>query len=191
MMKSPPNPTIAVILAGGTARRFGGQDKGEVIIDNERLIDNIYRRLKPQADEVIISGAHDYGLGVENIPDIDDAPGGPVGGLYSIWAHLRNNQLEGFFTVPVDSPNVPSNLVQRLYSQSHSTVAKDTRRHPTFAWWRMSDLASIWINIDILQSISLNKLADLTDAKDVIWAGDKCFININRADDLTQFVKGA
>ena len=78
-----PKPKITIILAGGKARRFGGQDKGEILIGGERLIDIICDRLKSQSTEVMISATHDYGLGLTTIADIDNAPGGPVAVSYT------------------------------------------------------------------------------------------------------------
>jgi len=184
------SPKIAAILAGGKSRRFDGQDKGEIIVNGERLIDIIHSRLKPQASHILISGPHDYGLGFDIVPDFDAAPGGPVGGIYSIWKNLQSRDIEGFFTVAIDGPNVPQNLTDRLYASTHSSIAVDrTGRHPTYGWWRMRDLANTFHEVEVSQSISLNKLADLSKAKELLWPGDKTFININRTEDLEGFVK--
>ena len=180
-----PTNKIVAILAGGKATRFEGQDKGAIKLENERFIDIIHRRLSAQADEILISGTHDYDLGLKVIPDAKDAPGGPVGGLYSIWKKLSSRDVEGFFTVPVDGPNLPLNLTQRLYSQLSSTIAVDEKgRHPTYGWWRMTELSHLFDDINIQHSISLNKLADHMSAKDVHWTGENNFININRPEDL-------
>ena len=180
-----PKPKITIILAGGKARRFGGQDKGEILIGGERLIDIICDRLKSQSTEVMISATHDYGLGLTTIADIDNAPGGPVGGIYSIWKSLKSRNVEGFFTVPVDGPNLPDDLVSNLYSDANSAIATDELGwHPTYAWWRMADLARVWEHMDLAKSISLNKLADLAKAQEIVWEREDCFVNINYPSDL-------
>lgn len=180
-----PNPTITVILAGGKARRFGGQEKGEILIGDERLINIIHNRLLPQSSEVIVSGTHDYNLGLPVVPDIEGAPGGPVGGIYSIWQEVQRREVEGFFTVAVDGPNLPSNLMARLYSKNACKIAIDeTGIHPTYAWWRIDDLSNVWSVVDIKGSFSLKRLAELTKAEFVRWDGDRSFININCPDDL-------
>jgi len=185
-------PKIAAILAGGSARRYGGQDKGEICIGGERLIDIIHAHLKPQSQSILISGLHDYNLGFEVVPDLQAAPGGPVGGIYSLWSTLKKVTPEGFFTVPVDGPNLPYDLAERLYNSSSSTLAVDEAgRHPTYAWWRMIDLARVWRELDFEKSISLNRLADITLAQPIKWAGADNFININNLHDLNEFVKGA
>jgi len=192
MSHTLPSSRIVVVLAGGKATRFGGQDKGEIIINEERLIDIIHSRLKLQASKIIISGTHDYGLGFDVIPDADDAPGGPVGGLYSIWKILENRDVEGFFTVPIDDPNLPIDLTTSLYSKNNSSIAtNDNGRHPTYGWWRLPDLSKVWGALEVSQSASLNQLADLVSAKHVSWNGNDIFANINREADLRKYVKGA
>lgn len=187
-----PTPTIVAILAGGKARRFGGQDKGEILINGERLVDIIHERLKSQSDKIIISGQHDYGLGVTVVPDANDAPGGPVGGIYSIWKNLENRNVEGFFTIAIDGPNLSNDVIARLYSKDNSCIAvDDTGRHPTYGWWRMTDLAVVWERVEGSSSLSLNYLAECVGARHVTWDGNKAFININRAIDLDRFVKEA
>jgi len=184
------SPKIAAILAGGKAKRFAGQDKGEIIISGERLIDIIHLHLIPQFDEILISGTHDYDLGFDVIPDADDAPGGPVGGVYSIWKILENRDIEGFFTVPVDSPNIPQNLLAALYSETNSAIAMDELgRHPTFGWWRLSDLSDVWGSLGSRDSTSLNRLADLVGAKNIAWEGTDAFANINTPVDLEKYGK--
>jgi len=184
------SPKIVAILAGGNARRFGGKDKGNVLITGKRLIDIIHERLKFQSTDIIISGLHDYGLGCEVIPDVSEAPEGPVGGIYSIWKNFQRRDVEGFFTAAVDGPNLPHNLTARLHSSVISTIAADDYgRHPTYGWWRLHDLSKIWEKIDTLKSISLNKMADLVGAEEMIWEGDRNFININRPDDLEKLIK--
>lgn len=185
-----PNPCIVVILAGGKATRYGGQDKGEILIRGERLIDIIHNRLLPQSSEIIISGMHDYDLGLTVVPDIEDAPGGPVGGLYSIWSHLKSRDVEGFFTAAIDGPKLPSDLTAKLYDEAASTVAADEQgRHPTYAWWRMEDLSDLWPRLDMQNSLSLKSLIDLTKAECVEWDGSEIFVNINRPEDLKNYVK--
>lgn len=178
-------PKVVAILAGGKATRFGGQDKGEIILNNRRLIDIIHSRLRPQATDIIISGKHDYRLGLECVADSEKAPGGPVGGLYSIWQKLAPRNVEGFFTVAVDGPNLPLDLTDRLYLSTGSAIAcDDLGRHPTYGWWRIADLARFFQDVDFQRSFSLKNLATDIGASDVFWPGERQFININRPEDM-------
>mgnify|MGYP000619175495 CR=1 FL=1 len=180
-----PLHKIVAILAGGKAVRFDGQDKGEILIKGRRLIDIIDERLNPQSDSLIISGRHDYGLGFPVVADMLGAPGGPVGGIYSIWKYFESQDVQGFFTVAIDGPNLPRDLTDTLYIQDSSVIAADdTGRHPTYGWWRMKDLSKVFEDITAADSLSLNRLADLVGAKTITWEGDKNFLNINRKSDL-------
>lgn len=179
---------IAVILAGGQGARMGGIDKGALDLGTERMIDRIYGRLKPQCGQVLISGSHDYGLGLNVVSDLKTGPQGPAGGLYAIWRHFNGANIEGFFTVPVDGPNLPSDLLGRLYGAESSAIAcDDNGLHPAFAWWRMGDLGRAWDALDLEGSISLNYLARLTQAKHAQWAGEAMFENLNTPDDLKNY----
>ena len=45
----------AVILAGGKARRMGGQDKGLQILGKQSLIQHVINRLQPQVHDISIN----------------------------------------------------------------------------------------------------------------------------------------
>ena len=66
----PAGDITAVILAGGKARRMGGEDKGLIELGGRRLIEYIIAALQPQTDNIIINANrnHDaygeYGLPV-------------------------------------------------------------------------------------------------------------------------------
>jgi molybdopterin-guanine dinucleotide biosynthesis protein A len=71
----------AAILAGGRARRLGGQDKSALIVDGLRFIDRQREALQPLTDRIVLvgyRGAHPAPFPVEH----DRWPGtGPLGGL--------------------------------------------------------------------------------------------------------------
>jgi len=106
-----------VILAGGKAMRMG-EDKAELSLGNYRLIDRVYSRVKTQCNEVLVSGNHDYGLGLGIVPDSPSGPRGPVAALYSVMKALSKTD-EGFFTVPVDGPNLPLLHISELCRARH------------------------------------------------------------------------
>ena len=183
-----------VILAGGQSRRMNGQDKAKAVIGGVRLIDHIYKAVMPQAGRVFISGRHDYGLGAEVIADLAQGPKGPAAGLYACWDYFSAAAQElshGFFTVPVDGPNIPVDLMQRLYSPNHSAVAADNRRtHPVYAWWRAADLTAFWQANLHEENPSLRFAAKSCNAKPIVWEGADPFPNINTAEDLERYKRG-
>ncbi len=170
----------AVILAGGQARRFGGQDKGEIEFDGRRLFDHVYQRVSTQVDQVFISGHHNYNSDLENIPDLDTGPKGPLAGLYAAMTKLRGR--DGFLTVPIDGPFLPKNLYDRLSGLESSISQGPERIHPTFAYWRIQDLQS---SFTVGQPPrSLTGLAEAIGARPIKFEHSGGFININSAQDL-------
>lgn len=182
------NLRVGLILAGGKARRFDGQDKGELILKGRRLFDHVYERLTPQVDEVWVSGSHDYGSGAKVLPDFSDGPRGPVAGIFSAYHFCKSiNDITGFMTVPVDGPAFPDDIYSRLSRGGGSSIASErSQLHPTFAYWIKEDLETAFRKSEALGSISLKDLASRANAKTVIFAEPKAFENINTKDDLIQ-----
>lgn len=177
----------AVILAGGQSLRMGF-DKVELDVSGERLVDIILHNISRQCSSVMISGRQAYDLDVPNVADSIHVPKGPAAGVLTLAEHLKN-EVAGFFTVPVDSPNFPDDLCARLYSRSHSSIAVDENgRHPTFGWWRLEDVAKALKQVDHQGSLSLNHLSRLCGANEVHWPGENLFFNINSANDLTHYL---
>lgn len=166
-----------------------GFDKAAARRGNQRLIDIVYRRLESQCGSVLISGQSDYDLDIPYFTDSSHVPHGPVGAILTAAAVL-GEQPSGFFTAPVDGPNVPDDLCERLYAPSSSCIAADkTGTHPTFGWWRMADLNNARKNIDARDSISLMALAEMCQANPIMWRQEDCFLNINTQDEFDAFLK--
>ncbi len=176
-------------MAGGRARRFKGQDKGSIILNGKRLIDHVHDRLTQQVDSIWISGNHDYGLGLNLVPDHENELKGPLAGLYAVYKRFENRpQIEGVLVVPVDGPFLPLNLYERLYSAGSSAVAfSGDRLHPTFGYWHLEDLESFFTDRRFIEKNSLTFLAEITGAKAVKFADPKGFANINCEQDLSRF----
>ena len=180
---------MAVILAGGKGERMGRVDKGALQVGNIRLIDSCISALQPQSSQIFISGPSSYGLKIKNIPDVREAPGGPIGGLYSVRRYFRDQSIEikGFLTIPVDCPDIPRDLSERLVSEGGSAIAvDDVGSHPTFAWWSMTDLDRVFTGKSERPK-GLKHLARSVEARDVRWPGRTHFINFNRPDDIKSF----
>ncbi|GJL91662.1 molybdenum cofactor guanylyltransferase [Hyphococcus sp.] len=180
-------PRFALILAGGGARRLGGVDKGAVKLAGRRLFDHVLARLSPQADQILISGAHDYGSGLPVITDREDGPRGPAAGLWAmqVWlrAHLENS--EGFLSVPVDGPFVPLDLYKRLHSSAHSSIACDaTGAQPTFSYWKCGALRTVLAGALENHGYPLKELAESVNAKRIMFDEPGVFENINTPEDL-------
>ena len=117
-MSIPPDlspPLTGMILAGGKARRMGGQDKGLISYQGRPLIAHVLERLEPQVHTVLINAnrSHDQYAQFGH-PVITDAEDGFLGPLAGILAGLRAAQTELLLCVPCDSPGISPNLAEKL-----------------------------------------------------------------------------
>jgi molybdopterin-guanine dinucleotide biosynthesis protein A len=114
--------TLAVVLAGGLARRMGGGDKPLRTLGGRPLLDHLLERLCPQVPEVILNANGDparfAGYGLPVVADtLPDHPG-PLAGILAAldWAAEHRPALPWLVSAPGDSPFIPPDLVTRLHA---------------------------------------------------------------------------
>lgn len=112
-----PFPDISgAVLAGGAGRRMGGVDKGFVQWRGEPLIVHALR-LVAGLPEVVVSANRSLDRYRALVPVVveDDTPdfAGPLSGLCQILRHVHRPWVA---VVPVDSPHLPADLVERLWA---------------------------------------------------------------------------
>lgn len=179
-----------ILLAGGRARRMGGQDKGLIELAGRPLAAHALDRLRPQVAEVLINANRNReqyaGLGARVVADSLEGYLGPLAGLL---AGMETASQPLVVSAPCDSPFVPHDLVIRLYRSMRAgdadiAVAHDgERQQPVFLLARTSladDLRS-WLEsggrkIDIW--FGNHRVVDVPfeDTPDA-------FININTAEE--------
>lgn len=127
----------AAILAGGRASRYGGRDKGAIVIGGRTIRDRQLEALHAVTDDVMIVGG-------EKRPDVDarhvvDAfpDGGPMAGVYSA---LRAARADATLIVAGDMPFVTAPLFRLLIglaAEADVVVPKTDRGyHPLCAVYR-------------------------------------------------------
>jgi molybdopterin-guanine dinucleotide biosynthesis protein A len=138
---------LAVVLAGGLARRMGGGDKPLRLLGGRPLLDHVLERIRPQAAAVILNANGDparfstYGLPV--VPDpLPDYPGPLAGVLAALdWAAAKRPDLATLLSVPGDGPFLPADLVARLEQARQAAgvpmacAASGGWTHPPIALW--------------------------------------------------------
>ena len=95
----------AVILAGGKARRMGGQDKGLQILGKQSLIEHVINRLQPQIHQISINANRNqteyakFGFPVfsDELPDFQ----GPLSGMLTA---LEKTKSDFILFTPCDTP---------------------------------------------------------------------------------------
>lgn len=136
MARTEARPVSAVILAGGQARRFNGEDKGLINLNGRPLVAWVAERLEGHAAEILINANRNLSayaaLGHTVVPD--HLPGQP-GPLAGILAAARTARHDWLFCVPCDVPFIPLDLVMRLHDQAQASnvplvrVADETGTH--------------------------------------------------------------
>lgn len=124
-------PCSAILLAGGQGLRMGGRDKGLVELAGMPLVAHVLARLQPQVDDIVINcnrntaryAAFGWPLAGDTATD-----GGPLQGILSALPHCRHDWV---LVVPCDSPFLPTNLCQQLWTAARGhplAVAHDGER---------------------------------------------------------------
>lgn len=104
-----------VILAGGQARRMGGEDKGLILFNNKPLIAHVIDALKPQVDKLIINANRNIErYQAFNYPVISDSLADFCGPLAGMLSAMQSVDTDYILTAPCDSPNVSPQLRQRM-----------------------------------------------------------------------------
>ncbi len=136
---------IGVILAGGLARRMGGQDKAFLMLQGAPLLDRAIVRLGRQVDTLAINSNSDAALferfALPLIPDLDDTRAGPLAGVLAGLSHAESAGASHIVTVAVDTPFFPDDLISRLCAAAKgqgvplACAATGERTHPVFGLW--------------------------------------------------------
>ena len=139
------NDTTVVILAGGRARRMGGEDKGLIRLGDRPLIEYMIAALKRQARTLMINANRhhaDYArYGFAVIADEEARFHGPLAGMASAITRIDTDYMA---TAPCDSPFIPPDLVARLLEAllreaADISVAHDGQRmQPVFCLLKRS-----------------------------------------------------
>lgn len=190
---------VAVILAGGQARRMGGADKPLTEIDGTPLLQYVIDRAKPQIEHLVLNANGDtsryaqYDLPMQEdiVPDF----AGPLAGVVSAmaWARAFHPEATHIITMAADTPFYPQDYVQRMISaidedKPLACASYKGRTQPVFGLWPI-DLHNELHHA--LTEEGIHKV-DLFSARygvaDVNFDDIPYnpFFNVNRLDDIAQ-----
>lgn len=187
---SPGHEVTGLLLAGGRATRMGGRDKGLIDLAGRPLAAHVLAALAPQVDRLLINAnRHEDEYNALGAPVVRDPLEGFLGPLAGVLAGLEAASTPLLATLPCDSPFIPADMVDRMWSAldragAGIAVAHDgERRQPVFMLLR-TDLAPdlrAWLEqggrkIDAWYEGHTIADADFSDVPET-------FININTPDE--------
>jgi len=187
-----------MILAGGMSRRMGG-DKSLCELGGRPLIAHVIDRIRPQVSDLIINagnGDRFEEFGLEIAADTVEGQAGPLAGVLTgmEWVSENRPGTEWVLTVPVDTPFLPLDLVQRLMGAVSNDKAdmacamSNGRTHPVIGLWPAGLAGELRhaLTIEDIRKIDFwtqrYRIAHV--AFDDIPADP--FFNINRPEDLAE-----
>jgi molybdopterin molybdotransferase len=187
-----------LILAGGRGTRMGTVDKGLQPFRGTTMAANVLERLAPQVAAVAINAnqnleAYDA-LGVPVWPDDTTGFAGPLAGLE---AGMRRCTTPYLLSAPCDSPFLPSDLAERLFTALQEqgadlayavTEEPGMRRqpHPVFCLVRVDRLPLLSRYLAEGGRKVDGWYADLK-AAEVLFEDADAFRNINTLDELHSY----
>ena len=124
----------AVILAGGRARRFGGQDKGLIHYKSCPIIQHVIQAITPQVETVMINANRNQEQYAKfEYPVINDELSGFQGPLAGFSTAMEHATTAYILTLPCDGPIIGQDYAARMAKtmadkQVDLVVAHDGRR---------------------------------------------------------------
>jgi molybdenum cofactor guanylyltransferase len=110
---------LGAVLAGGRARRFGG-DKALALLHGRPLIEHAAEALARHAAIIVICGRrHEPFLGLADRPDADM---GPLGGLNAALHYAEEGGFDGVLSTGCDMPVFPDAMAQALIGEGAAIV---------------------------------------------------------------------
>ncbi len=189
------NSISGIILAGGKSSRMG-EDKALKKVNGISLIEFSINNLQPQVNQIFINtnqNKQDYlKFGYPLISDLNPDRLGPLSGIYSALKAITSNW--AFFSA-CDTPNLPKDIVTRLYHQAQqqqkliAVVETNKKLQPLV----------LLLHKDLINS--LNNFITSGERKTQLWITQQqpaiidcsdeidAFANINTIQDFLNFEK--
>jgi molybdopterin-guanine dinucleotide biosynthesis protein A len=182
-----PNPVVALVLAGGSARRMGGADKPLLELDGRSILARILGTLTPLPIAISANGdpARFASYGLPVLPDLRFAGQGPLAGLLAGLNWAADRQAEVLLTIPGDTPFVPSGLAASL-APAPACAMSLGRMHPLVAIWPVACRTALaaWLEEDRSRAVARFAASIGMRGVDFRVQGADPFLNVNTPDDL-------
>ncbi|MBV9741374.1 MAG: molybdenum cofactor guanylyltransferase MobA [Hyphomicrobiales bacterium] len=192
--------TVAVLLAGGLARRMGGGDKPLRKIGEKTLLAHVIERLRPQCDALMLNANGERerfsAFGLPVVADSIEGFAGPLAGVLAglDWTAAHASASGYVVSVATDTPFLPPDLVTRLHA---SRAAAEARLASAASGGRTHPVIGLW-PVDIREELRRALLEEGVRKIDLFTARHKLaiaewpvlpydpFFNTNAPDDLAK-----
>lgn len=187
------NDITLVILAGGKAKRMGGQNKAFLEFEGKTFIERIHRNLYPlfQNTLIISNDKKDFNLPLSTVyPDIIENIG-PLGGIHSALVHSVNPLI---FVVSCDMPFADLAIAKKLIDKFHIEQPEicvptiNSFVEPLFAIYSKHLFSRIEQFVSSLNGKPVKSLLDKSCTSFLSLPDNAetkmCFTNINTTEDL-------
>ncbi len=192
-MLSPSNIS-ALILAGGKASRFNGQDKGLIDLQGSTMIARVIQALKPQVHSILISANRNiesyknYGYPVLRDQSFAlDKLQGPLAGILQGAVKATTPWL---LLSPCDTPFIPANYCQKMITALNNQNDKmavavyQGKLQPLFVLLPITFQQSLTTALTNKRYKVGHWIKSMPHVE-VNFSEGKMFTNINTADELT------
>ena len=191
---------LAVLLAGGQARRMGGGDKCLRPLAGRPLLAHVIDRVRPQAEALLLNANGDatrfdeFGLPVK--ADIVSGYVGPLAGILTgmNWARSARPDAKWLLSIATDTPFFPGDLASRMLSAAQSenkplACAKTLgRTHPVFGLWSLALTDDLDRAVRTEEMRKIDRWTARYPIAEVEFSAQPFdpFFNANRSEDLEE-----
>jgi molybdenum cofactor guanylyltransferase len=188
---------VAVVLAGGLARRMGGGDKCRIVVEGRTVLERTRAVLAGLTVAINANGdpARFADTGLPVLPDALPGHPGPLAGVEAglAWAEARG--AGAVISVPGDCPFLPDDRVPRLRAAAGAgglaVAASGGRTHPVVGCWPVA-LRPALRGFLLAGGRKVGGFVAQAGAAVVDWpvADGDPFRNLNTPDDLRAVTPG-
>jgi molybdopterin-guanine dinucleotide biosynthesis protein A len=184
-----PIKVVALVLAGGSARRMHGQDKPFLDVGGVPILSRVIATLRSDGHRIAISANGDparfAGFDLPVLPDRAFRGEGPLAGVLAGLDWAATLGADVLLTVPGDTPFIPAGLAAAL-TPPPACAASNGRAHNLVALWPVACLGELRRLLSAPGRRDIVHFARAIGMRRVDFAVAKCdpFLNVNTPEDL-------